>query len=1013
MSIQITTAYAELHCRSCFSFLEGVSTPEELVDRARVLGLRALALTDRGGLYGAVRFAKHARACGVEAIIGAELSFPDGERVVLLVEDARGYARLCTVISRAQLRGEKDGPRLLLGDFDGGTEGMIALAGCTHAAALRERFGERFFLEMRHHGTRADVRRVRAVLATGRSIGVPCVVTGDVRYARREDAPLADLTACIRAHRTLAQARERAATAPNAEAHLRSPHAMARIFEEIPEAITASCAIAERCTFRLDRFEAQFPDAIVAGEVPAESRLRELVAAGARERYGDPPPPGVAERLAHELRTIARAGLCGYFLVVWDIVRAARAMGILCQGRGSAANSAVCYVLGITAVDPLRMDLLFERFLSDGRCELPDIDIDIAHRDRERVLQYIYDRYGRDHAAMAAEVITYGRRSAVRDLARVWGADARGCRVIARELRAGAPPERAFAAVLPEGEARTAAAWAARIEGLPRHLGIHVGGMVLTREPIVRVAPIERARMAGRTVVQWDKDDLADVGLVKIDLLGLGMLGALQEAFRMHGGLTLEAVPPDDPETYAMIRRADTIGVFQIESRAQQAMLPRLHPASLYDLALQIAIIRPGPIQGGMVHPFLRRRMGREPVVYPHPRLQPILARTLGVPLFQEQGMRIAMELAGFSAAEADELRRAMGNKRSHARMRELRERLLAGLRRNGIERDDAERLYAMLAAFADYGFPEAHAAGFAILAYASAYLKYRYPAIFLASLLNAQPMGFYAPDVLVQDARRHGVTVRPVLVNASAYRTIVENDGAVRLGFHLVRGIGESRRLALERALEGGPFPDLTAFVRRTRLPLQALESLALAGAFACWFASRRRALWEVRGVWERERRGELGRMMDVEEPEVAFPALEPYEEAAFDVRETGIATDGHPLQYVRASLERRGVVPAAGLSRLPHGARCRIAGLVVVRQRPATAKGVTFLTLDDETGLVQAIVHPRLFEREQRTICLSAGLVIEGRVERDGEAISVVAERIAALDSVRLDAERSHDFR
>jgi len=1002
--------YAELHAHSNFTFLEGSSHPEELVEAAAALGCAALALTDRDGLYGAVRFARAAAERKLPGIIGSELTFGDGDRVTALVENGLGYANLCELISLGQLRGSKGEPRLQLEDFNNRTGGLVVLAGGAAASrkahALRERFGESLYVELQHHLHAADARRCREALELARRLHLPCVATNGVFYAAKGDARLADVLFCVKEKTTLAQAREDALLRPNAEYHLKSPRMMAQIFEGYPEAIANTLVIAERCAFRLERLTGQFPLFPVPDGFTRQSYLRDLVYRGAAERYGAPFDTAVERQLEYELGMIAKADLAGYFLIVWDIVRAAGELGVLCQGRGSAANSAVCYSLGITAVDPIGMDLLFERFMSEGRQEIPDIDVDFAHQDREKIIQYVYDRYGRTHAAMAAEVVTYHTRSAIRDVGKALGLTLAQVDAVAREYDARESLAGATGVKLEGPLGERLIALCARIDGFPRHMGIHSGGMVITRDPLVRVAPVEWATMRDRTIVQWDKDDLQDLGLIKIDLLGLGMLSLLREAFALHERVTgerlrLHTIPPDDPDTYAMIQRADTIGVFQIESRAQQSMLPRMKPACFYDIVMQVAIIRPGPIQGQMIHPFLRRRSGQEPVSYPHPKLKAVLERTLGVPLFQEQGMRMAVEAAGFSPAEADRLRRAMGHKRSHERMRELYPKLVEGMVDNGIDRAAAEQLFAMLEGFADYGFPESHAASFALLAYESAYLKCRYPAVFAAAILNVQPMGFYSTEVLVNDARRHGVTVRPVAVNAGEFWSFVDGEGALRLGFHVIRGLGEAQRDRLQAAIAQGPFSDLRDFARRTQLEKEAIENLAVAGAFAPWFGSRREAMWALRGLDERETRGELGRLMDVEEPAARFATISPRQETAFDLWSTGISPKVQPIAHMRAECERQNVVPAARLAELPRNLICKVGGMVITRQRPGTAKGFVFLTLEDETGLVNVIVRPDVYERYRRTIRQAMTVIVEGRLQKESGCIDVLARKVWSFDA------------
>jgi error-prone DNA polymerase len=1008
----MASGYAELHAYSNFTFLTGASHPEELIERAAELGLAAVALTDRDGLYGAVRFAAHARSCRVEAIVGSELTFDDGARLVLLVENAAGYAHLCEIISRAQLRGSKGDAKLQLGDLDGRSGGLVAVIGGEWAsrervAALREIFSDSLYLELQRHLIQEEEIRNARLLRLARDLRLPVVATNGVVYARKDDAPLADVVACVKETTTLERARAENRLRANAEYHLKSPRVMRRLFAEHPEAVEATLEIAGRCPFRLERILGQFPLFPVPPGATPQSYLRELVARGAAERYGTPLRSEIERQLEYELGIIAKLDLAGYFLIVWDIVRAANGMGVLCQGRGSAANSAVCYVLGITAVDPIGMHLLFERFMSEERREIPDIDIDFAHQDRERVIQYVYERYGRTNAAMTAEVITYGERSALRDVAKTFGYSLDEIDALARNYASGEAPPEPLASIC------------RRIRTFPRHMGIHSGGMVLTRDPLVRVAPVEWATMRDRTIIQWDKDDLQELGLIKIDLLGLGMLSLLREAFAIYArvnarrDLALHAIPQDDRETYAMIQRADTIGVFQIESRAQQSMLPRMKPACFYDIVMQVAIIRPGPIQGQMIHPFLRRRAGLEPVSYPHPKLKAVLERTLGVPLFQEQGMRLAIEAAGFTPGEADALRRAMGHKRSHERMREIHGRLIDGMVCNGIDRDAAEQLFHMLEGFADYGFPESHAASFALLAYASAYVKCHYPTIFAAAILNVQPMGFYSTEVLVNDAKRHGVTVKPVEVNASEYWSHVDADGALRLGFHLVRELGEAQRQRLEAALRGGAFSDLLDFARRTQLEKEAIENLAVAGAFSPWFGSRREAMWALRALDEREARGALGKLMDVEEPAVAFSPLAPRQRTAFDLWSTGVAAESQAVEHFRPQLDRRRVIPAARLSTMPSNLICRVGGLVITRQRPGTAKGFVFLTLEDETGLVNVIVRPDVYERYRRAIHEATIAIVEGKLQKESGCIDVLARKVWAFDDNGVTAGvRAHNF-
>jgi error-prone DNA polymerase len=816
----------------------------------------------------------------------------------------------------------------------------------------------------------------------------------------------------------------------NGERHLRPPGELARRYAGHPEALERARELAARCRFSLDELRYRFPAFPVPGGETPFSYLHDLVHRGARERYR-PVTARVAAQLAHELGMIERLGLAGYFLIVWEIVHFCREHGILCQGRGSAANSAVCYALGITAVDPVGMDLLFERFLSEERAETPDIDLDIAHQRREEVIQHVYARYGRDRVAMANEVITYHARSAVRDVGKAFGLSLAQVDVAAKALdrlisdgrvETPAGPTVVLEGLDPEDRTTKMVLEIARaFDGFPRHLGIHSGGMVIAEGPIGEVVPTENATMEARSVVQWDKDDLGQLGIIKIDLLGLGMLTVLDDAIRLvdaHHGETIDLahLPPDDPAVYAMISRADTIGVFQIESRAQMSFLPRHRPRTFYDLVIEVAIIRPGPIQGDMIHPYLRRRLGEEPVTYAHPLLEPVLRRTLGVPLFQEQGMKLAITAAGFSAGEADELRRAMGHKRSHERMAALRQRLIDGMEKHGIDRETGQRIYQQLSAFADYGFPESHAASFALLVYASAHIKRYFPAAFCAALLNAQPMGFYAPQTLVADARRHGVTVLPVCAQASDWgATLVRHEGspAVRLGVSSVRGVGEAPREIFLAARRRAPFRSVGDFARRSGLGRPALERLAAAGGFAAFGLSRREAMWQVAAL----PRGAPGPLVAAAEGEAggAPPPLRPMtprEELHADFVGLGLSIDRHPAALVRRALDARGVLTAASLARAPDRTRAAVGGMVITRQRPPTAKGMVFITLEDETGIANLVLTPPVYERLRPLARDEHLLVASGRVEREGLVVNLRVEELERLPETEAPGFRPRSF-
>jgi error-prone DNA polymerase len=816
---------------------------------------------------------------------------------------------------------------------------------------------------------------------------------------------------------------------PNAEWRLKSAVEMGDLFRELPQTLTAALAITEQCTLDLTRLRPSLPAFdLPTGETPF-SYLFRLCHEGAHVRY-HPITPKVMRQLTHELEVIEKLGLAGYFLIVWDVARFCAERSIMAQGRGSAANSAVCYALGITNVDPISQDLLFERFLSEEREGFPDIDLDIAHQDREQVIQYVYNKYGREHAAMVCEVITYRARSAVRDIGKALGLSLPQVDTIAKSLDAHAvftaTPEQRAAALAQHGPvARQLYELCAAIDGFPRHLSIHVGGFVITGEPLVELAPIEPATMADRTVVQWDKDDVETLGFVKFDLLGLGMLTLIDRAIKLvnqrqgpDGSPALDLARLDyrDAAVYDMLGAADTVGVFQVESRAQMATLPRVRPRTLYELAIQVALIRPGPIQGQMVHPYIRRRNGEEEVSYPHPLLEPVLERTLGVPLFQEQGMRLAIAAANFSPAKADALRKAMGSKRSHQRMQQLYADLITGMAANGIAPDLAERICKQLAAFADYGFPESHACAFAALVYISAYLKRHHPVEFTCALLNAQPMGFYQPAVIVNDARRHGVPVLPADVTRSRANCTLEGPmgrPSVRLGLRYVRSVGEEAWPALDAAAEQGPYASVEDFARRTGLGKEALEHLAAAGAFAGLGLARRDALWQVEDYGKMTVSGMLPGVLDSDEA-VAFPSLAPPETTAADYWHAGLSTSHQPISFFRRELNRLGTVAASKLAKQPQGRSVKVAGLVVIRQRPQTAKGFVFCTLEDETGLINVVISPWVYERYRAIIRTAPMLVVEGIIERERDVVNVWTRRAWPLSQERLtQGLRSRDFR
>jgi len=1161
--------FIELHSSSAFSFLEAASLPEALVERAAALGYSALALVDRDGVYGAPRFHKAARAAGLKAIIGCEITIvassqysvasrgtearsqkqedgcsnsvpsrlsppasrlqslapspqplaPGVWRLPVLVESRQGYQNLCRLLTRMKLRAPKGEGALGFEELDGFTNGLIAIIGREALSAGRHGVGglvdrlvgvfgrDNVRLELQRHFLREEEAANGMLRDLAAAFHVPLIASNGVRFAEPAERPLFDVLTCIRHKTTIAQAGRR--LAPNAERYLKPPAEMAGLFADHPGAVAATAALADRIQYSMADLGYRFPDYPVPAGESAHSFLRAITLVGARERYR-PFHDRARAQIERELALIGKLDLAGYFLIVWDIVNFCRGQGILAQGRGSAANSAVCYSLGITAVDPVGMELLFERFLSEERGEWPDIDLDLPSGDRrERVIQHVYEKYGRHGAAMTANVITYRDRSASREVGKVLGMapehidrlskflgryghghehgpgghDEAGDTPMARDLRTvGLDPGHAQVRLFMD-------LWQ-RIQDLPRHLGQHSGGMVLCRGRLDDVVPLENASMPGRVVVQWDKDDCADLGLVKIDLLGLGMMAALQDAFttinaRRPAGaepIAMWTIPPDDPQVYDMLQRADTVGVFQVESRAQMATLPRLKPAHFYDLVVEVALIRPGPITGQMVHPYLDRRAGRAEVVYPHPSLEPILKRTLGVPLFQEQLLRMAMTAAGFTGGQAEELRRAMGFKRSEKRMRAIEGQLRDGMARNGITGEAADLVVRSITSFALYGFPESHSASFALIVYASAYLKAHYPAAFYAALLNNQPMGFYHPATLVKDAQRHGVRFAPIDVQRSNWGCEVEEDGSVRLGLRYVNGLRRqvgmaietiqgARDLALGASRKAGPgelapgrcpkcgccdpsmiervetggavswfcntcahdwkeapprvrFRSLEDFIARTGVNREELATLAEIGALNAFGHHRREALWQIEQavrpageLFEGERREARG---EREDPPPAsrlppdpcpLPPMSLTERLVADYEGTNLTIGPHPMALRRRELSLRGVLRASDLPRERQGRRIRVAGTVITRQRPGTAKGFVFLTLEDETGISNIIVRPDVFARERITILEEPFLLVEGILQNQENVTAVRAERVEGIAGVPVEIE-SHDF-
>jgi error-prone DNA polymerase len=1130
--------YVELHAASAFSFLQGASLPEALVERAAALGYPAIALLDADGVYGAPRFHKAAKQAGLKAIIGAELTIqqesgirdqesglgtakgaspkasafkPALWRLPILVSSAEGYQNLCRLVTRMKMRAPKGEGALALDELDGFTSGLIALAGRPVLDARRHGVGgmldrlvglfgrDRVYVELQRHLLRDEECDNEALTELSRAYRVPVVATNGVRFATAGERPLFDVLSCIY-HRTSLDAAGRL-LARNAERYLKSPETMASLFADRPEALAGTVALAERLEYTMADLGYRFPSYPVPPGETEMSFLRHIAEAGARDRYR-PYHDKARAQIARELDLIEKLDLAGYFLIVWDVVNYCRQQNILVQGRGSAANIAVCYSLGITAVDPIKMELLFERFLSEERGEWPDIDLDLPSGDRrERVIQHVYEKYGRLGAAMTANVITYRGRSAAREVGKALSLDDEQIDRLAKVMHHFEyrdPNETLARNMELTGLAMDtprvqmfAELWSA-IQDLPRHLGQHSGGMVVCQGQLDSVVPLEPASMPDRVVIQWDKDDCADMGIVKVDLLGLGMMAVLQDAIEMVNTHTegirdqesgiragqglrnqgsrdrfdLAHLPPDDPAVYELLQKADTIGVFQVESRAQMATLPRLKPTHFYDLVVEVAIIRPGPIVGDMVHPYLNRRAGREPVIPLHPCLEPVLARTLGVPLFQEQLLRMAMVAAGFTGGQAEELRRAMGFKRSEKRMKQIGVQLREGMAGNGITGATAERIINSITSFALYGFPESHAASFALLAYASAYLKVHYPAAFYTALLNNQPMGFYHPATLVKDAQRRGVRFHPIDVQQSDWLCRVEDDGAIRLGLMYVNGLRKDVGQAMaafdrtkmltppllctkcgaddESMIEvvkdtreartyfcnicshdwtvqlrpAGRFRSIEDVVQRTGLRRDELTTLADIGALNAFTNERRSALWQVeRAVRpagemfkDGDNSGDNSQLPTPNSQSSPLRAMAAGERLQADYAGMGLTIGPHPMALRRGDLSLRGVMRASDLPSARNGRRVRVAGMVITRQRPGTAKGFVFLTLEDETGISNIIIRPDLFDRERMVVVRQPFLIVDGVLQHQDGVLSVRAERLEGIEGdASIDA---HDF-
>ncbi len=1004
-------AYVPLWVKSNYSFLEGASHPHELVERAHQLGVPALALTDRDGLYGIVRAHVRARELGLPLVIGAQLSVGDdpsaSSRVVVLARDREGYGALCRLISLGRACRPKGESLVGQADLCALGSGVIVLSDDPLLLpCLRDSFTTRAFALVARHRNAGERAHEQILRTAATAVQMPTVAAVEVLYHTAARRPLQDVLACIRAGTSLSQAGT--VIRGNAEHELRTIAMMAELFADDPAALARTCEVAQDCRFGLDTLRYRYPGEQIPDGVCEIDWLRAKTFDGATERYGPSIPPEVRAQLERELALILELDYGGYFLTMWEIVQFCRREKILCQGRGSAANSAVCYCLGITAIDPVRMDLLFERFLSRERAEPPDIDLDIEHERREEVIQWVYRRHGRRHAAMVANVIRYRARSAVRDVGKALAIPQTALDRLAKVLGHydnGLDPEVMRQVGLdPEVPALAhLLRLVHEIADFPRHLSIHPGGFLLGHEPVDTLVPIEPATMEDRTVIQWDKYDVEDLGLFKVDLLGLGTLTMTRMAFaliREHEGIALEmaTVPPEDAPTYAMISAADTVGVFQIESRAQMSMLPRLQPRTFYDLVIEVAIVRPGPIQGDMVHPYLRRRSGQEAVEFPHKSLKRALSKTLGVPIFQEQVMKLAILVADYTPGEADQLRRDMAAWRSSGRIEQHHERLVGRMVENGIPLEFAERVFSQIRGFGEYGFPESHAASFALIAYVTAWLRCHHLPAFTAALLNAQPMGFYAPSTIVEDAKRHGVDVRPIDVNHSAWDCTLEPVGdelAVRMGLRYVKGFGQRERTALAAA--PGPHANLGEFVARSGLSRKALHTLAEAGGFESFGIDRRDSIWAMRGVLATlGDRLPLPHDLAATEATPQFAAVAPGEAILWDYRTSMHSTRGHPLSCLRAELQRRGLPTAEQVLRHNDGKSLEYVGLVICRQRPGTASGVTFYTLEDETGFVNVVVWQRVFE--QHVVLAKSALLlgVTGTLQVQHGVVHLVADTL-----------------
>lgn len=1005
--------FAELKCKTHYSFLRGASSADELFKTAAELGLLALAITDRNGVYAIPKAHKASKEFGVRLITGAELTIEGHSPVTLLAQNRDAYAVLCRMLTKLHLDHPKGEGRLSLDAFYGFMSESRAsrLVALLDAEADWSRASDalqgRAFLSFSKKLDGHDGVRARRSLELMRRYGMRRFATSEPVMHSRARKSVHDVLVSIRESMPVQSAGFK--HLQNAESTLKSPEEMRMLYRDEPDAITTALEIAERCVFLPSELKYQYPSEFIPSGHTAQSYLETRVQEGIRERYSNGLPDDVRAQLDHELRVIRELGFADYFLTIDELVRFARSRDILCQGRGSAANSAVCYVLGITAVDPVKMNLLFERFISAERGEPPDIDIDFEHERREEVIQYVYEKYGRNRAAMVSAVITYQGRSAFREVAKALGVEvgtlsARKVQQQFKELKGSENSAiRKYIDRISD-----------EIDGFPRHLSIHSGGFTLSHEPLDELVPIENAAMPGRTIIQWDKYDLDILGLLKVDLLSLGMLSALKKTLALTGR-KLHEIPADDKATYEMICKADTIGTFQIESRAQMSMLPRLKPQNYYDLVIEVALVRPGPIVGNMVHPYLKRRRGEEAVDMPHSKLEPILRRTLGVPIFQEQVMAIAVALAGFTPGEADQLRREMGTWGRKGKIEVLGKKLRAGLLASQIPVSFADRIFEQIKGFSEYGFPESHAASFALLAYASCYLKRHHPAEFAISVINSQPMGFYAAHTLIDDAKRHGVRVLPLDINASNWNLEIEGENTIRLGFRLLRRFSEKEFQALSIEREKRPFKSLNDLFRRLALSRAHLSEMAMADAFAEWGVGRREALWQIlehTTLRETATSPQLSLFgAEVLRTQTRFRSLDSLEEVALDYQSLGLSHRAHPMQEIRTRVPKLPKLRAIDVKQKPNEARIMVAGLTVIVQRPPTAKGTVFATLEDETGFIDLLIPKKVFDRTRDVILGSLLVVVSGTLKRDGDAATLFVTGVKPFEKTPPEILRQFD--